>query len=145
MADYLFPGQYTTYGSYPPQQQSETAYSRYDPPTLNMFHQAAPPLPQPRTTYVYQPAPQPSPPTTTVVVSEGPYGYGQGLFSPPPPPRPGVLDVLLDPAPQHHHGNPPEAPGGFGGPGVFGGPPDGLGSFGRAPGGPGYQHHGGLW
>ncbi|CAC9518247.1 hypothetical protein LDHU3_31.1390:CDS1 [Leishmania donovani] len=110
-----------------------------------MFHQAAPPLQQPQTTYAYLPAPQPPLPTTTVVVSEGPYGYEQGLFPPSPPPRPGLLDVLLDPTHHHHHGNPPGPPGGFGGPGVFGGPPDGLGSFGGAPGRPGCQQHGGLW
>ncbi|TPP42687.1 Ras family protein [Leishmania donovani] len=123
-------------------QQPETAYSHYDQPTLNMFHQAAPPLQQPQTTYAYLPAPQPPLPTTTVVVSEGPYGYEQGLFPPSPPPRPGLLDVLLDLTHHHHHGNPPGPPGGFGGPGVFGGPPDGLGSFGGAPGRPGCQQHG---
>ncbi|KAG5495799.1 hypothetical protein JIQ42_02659 [Leishmania sp. Namibia] len=81
MAGYTYPGQYTTYGAYPPQQQPGTAYSLYGGPALNAFQQAAPPPQQPQqpqTTYAYQQAPYP-PLLTTAVIDQGPYGLWAGL------------------------------------------------------------------
>ncbi|KAG5471306.1 hypothetical protein LSCM1_01383 [Leishmania martiniquensis] len=147
MAGYPYPGQYTTYGAYPPQQLPGAACSPYGQITPNIPQQAATPQQPLQSVYAYQQVPQ-APHPSSAVLNESPCGYGPGCRPPPPPARPGLLDVLRGPPEYYHHhlSSPPGPPTILGGPAPHhqGGPPDGRSAFGGAPSQTGRQHLSGF-